>query len=103
MSQRRYIKAEHPGNGRATQWEFRWVEVEKVNRLVGKGWRPMGMCCYAWKGRSVLIRREIPKKRTKQIELSVCLTCGGTGGVDSGGTTPWGTGIDLPCPECVND
>lgn len=26
-----------------------------------------------------------------------CDRCGGTGGVDSGGVTPWGEGITVPC------
>lgn len=29
-----------------------------------------------------------------------CPQCGGTGGIDSGGTTPWGSAITLPCPSC---
>lgn len=28
-----------------------------------------------------------------------CYHCGGTGSVDSGGFTPWGAGIDIPCPR----
>lgn len=30
----------------------------------------------------------------------LCGECGGTGGVDSGGMTPYGSGIDIPCPSC---
>lgn len=29
-----------------------------------------------------------------------CDTCGGSGAADSGGVTPWGAGIDIPCPDC---
>lgn len=29
-----------------------------------------------------------------------CPTCGGIGGIDSGGMTPWGEGINIPCPSC---
>lgn len=29
-----------------------------------------------------------------------CSNCGGSGSVDSGGVTPWGAPIDLPCPSC---
>lgn len=29
-----------------------------------------------------------------------CPLCGGEGGVDSGGSTPWGSPIYLPCPSC---
>lgn len=29
-----------------------------------------------------------------------CETCGGSGLVDSGGQTPWGAWIDMPCPDC---
>ena len=29
-----------------------------------------------------------------------CPDCGGTGGVDSGGFSPWGSPISLPCPSC---
>lgn len=36
----------------------------------------------------------------KLQEEKACKTCGGTGGVDSGGFTPWGAPIDVPCPDC---
>lgn len=29
-----------------------------------------------------------------------CPYCGGEGGVDSGGITPWGAPIFIPCPSC---
>jgi hypothetical protein len=29
-----------------------------------------------------------------------CPDCGGTGGIDSGGMTPWGAPISLPWPSC---
>ena len=29
-----------------------------------------------------------------------CGQCGGIGTVDSGGVTPWGAGINVPCPTC---
>lgn len=29
-----------------------------------------------------------------------CGSCDGSGAVDSGGVTPWGQGINMPCPEC---
>lgn len=29
-----------------------------------------------------------------------CEWCGGKGTLDSGGVTPWGSAIDLPCPHC---
>lgn len=32
-----------------------------------------------------------------------CGFCGGTGEVDSGGFTPWGTPIDVACPYCKPD
>jgi hypothetical protein len=32
--------------------------------------------------------------------VPVCPNCGGAGVVDSGGVTPWGTPIDLPC-SCI--
>lgn len=32
----------------------------------------------------------------------VCPECGGKGGIDSGGVTPWGSGIMIPCPSCSN-
>jgi hypothetical protein len=31
---------------------------------------------------------------------SACWNCDGTGGVDSGGVTPWGWGIEIMCPAC---
>lgn len=33
-------------------------------------------------------------------DCTPCGNCGGTGAVDSGGVTPWGATIDLPCPAC---
>ncbi len=30
----------------------------------------------------------------------ICRNCEDTGAVDSGGFTPWGEPIDLPCPYC---
>lgn len=30
----------------------------------------------------------------------VCEECGGSGGVDSGGVTPWGAPIEVPCSVC---
>ena len=30
-----------------------------------------------------------------------CVSCGGNGVVDSGGFTPWGKAIDVPCPDCA--
>ena len=35
-----------------------------------------------------------------EVAVSSCLSCGGTGVVDSGGVTPWGASIDVPFPEC---
>ena len=32
--------------------------------------------------------------------LLACPNCGVSGAVDSGGVTPWGAPIDLPCPAC---
>jgi len=29
-----------------------------------------------------------------------CGTCGGEGVLDSGGSTPWGEWINIPCPDC---
>jgi DNA repair exonuclease SbcCD ATPase subunit len=39
----------------------------------------------------------------KELKRSVCQECGGKGGVDSGGVTPWGSSIDIPCPSCSID
>lgn len=36
------------------------------------------------------------------LSYQPCGTCGGETVVDSGGVTPWGAAIDLPCPECVS-
>ena len=36
----------------------------------------------------------------EELLRDVCHECGGTGGVDSGGVTPWGSAITLPCPSC---
>lgn len=35
-------------------------------------------------------------------EAQSCRECGGEGGVDSGGVTPWGSAIMIPCPSCSN-
>jgi hypothetical protein len=32
-----------------------------------------------------------------------CGTCGGEEVVDSGGVTPWGAGVEIPCPECKSN
>lgn len=34
-------------------------------------------------------------------DCTPCGHCGGSGVVDSGGFTPWGAPIDLPCPQCA--
>lgn len=35
-----------------------------------------------------------------RVDGGGCLTCGGCGSVDSGGFTPYGSPIDVPCPDC---
>lgn len=35
-------------------------------------------------------------------ERELCGTCGGEGVVDSGGQTPWGEWVNVPCPECTD-
>lgn len=35
-----------------------------------------------------------------QLHRLICPECGGKGVVDSGGQTPWGAWIDVPCPLC---
>lgn len=32
-----------------------------------------------------------------------CPDCDGEGVIDSGGFTPWDTGINIPCPRCNHD
>lgn len=36
----------------------------------------------------------------EELLRDVCHECGGDGGVDSGGVTPWGSAITPPCPSC---
>lgn len=36
----------------------------------------------------------------KLYMIPLCEECDGTGGVDSGGFTPWGEPINIPCPSC---
>lgn len=36
-------------------------------------------------------------------QRNVCPECDGTGGVDSGGVTPWMEPIFLPCPACQSE
>jgi hypothetical protein len=35
------------------------------------------------------------------VEQKDCPDCLGEGVVDSGGFTPWGAGIDIPCRRCI--
>ena len=47
----------------------------------------------------------LPKDQLKPITKSTipqCRMCNGQGTVDSGGVTPWGQSIDLPCPMCCD-
>jgi len=50
-----------------------------------------------WRGGRGLKYQDLRDFENRILE---CGTCGGEGGVDSGGVTPWGWGIDIPCPEC---
>ena len=36
----------------------------------------------------------------KEMDGGLCAVCGGTCAVDSGGVTPWGAPITMPCPAC---
>ena len=47
-------------------------------------------------------RLKMPSEEIEECPVP-CPQCGGVGGVDSGGVTPWGTGIDIPCPSCTPD
>lgn len=40
-----------------------------------------------------------PEPETQQL----CATCHGGGVIDSGGVTPWGSEILLPCPDCERE
>jgi hypothetical protein len=71
--------------------------------------RPMnvGMACiiedavkYADTLLAELARTEPAVKESLTPDADRCSTCDGSGAVDSGGVTPWGQGIDIPCPEC---
>jgi hypothetical protein len=45
----------------------------------------------------------MPEGLVREISNLVgCELCGGTGQVDSGGVTPWGAGINLPC-LCISE
>ena len=35
-----------------------------------------------------------------KVLSETCGACDGSGAVDSGGVTPWGSGIEAACPEC---
>lgn len=39
-------------------------------------------------------------ERCTDCNVAPCGTCHGEGVIDSGGVTPWGAAIDVPCPEC---
>lgn len=55
---------------------------------------------YSKKELEVLKKIKVKKKTVKK---QVCSTCNGEGTVDSGGVTPWGEWVNLPCPECCSD
>ena len=39
-------------------------------------------------------------ERCTDCNAAPCGTCHGEGVIDSGGVTPWGAAIEIPCPEC---
>lgn len=47
-----------------------------------------------------LIQRIVTAIHTALTEAGVCPECGGSRVIDSGGATPWGSGINIPCPSC---
>lgn len=46
--------------------------------------------------------REQAANREHVVSI-ICPDCGGTGSMDSGGITPWGSFIMVPCPSCAEN
>ena len=44
--------------------------------------------------------RYLERKKLIAESITSCALCGGSGVVDSGGFTPWGEGINVPCDRC---
>jgi hypothetical protein len=42
------------------------------------------------------------RERVPGYICKACVACQGTGLEDSGGVTPWGAGIDVPCSMCCD-
>ena len=70
------------------EWRLaRNIYGDEINLMNGRSW----WVCY--KCGAGVVRRELHTPN-KAISRNECSECGGSGVVDSGGVTPWGTGID---------
>jgi hypothetical protein len=58
---------------------------------------------FKWKESNNNITRQADKDGSVEgvVEQKDCPDCLGEGVVDSGGFTPWGAGIDIPCRRCI--
>jgi len=107
-------------------WPFgrRWIDAktEYVGFRVANGLQPTGGLSKAmtkvglnFKGRkhnakddainTLRMWRKLISMKKLDCEYNdsvsdLCSTCDGSGGVDSGGVTPWMEAIVVPCPEC---
>lgn len=127
-----YLRRAFPGPdyqpARAVRIYNRWERVIRLAALLNEDGTPANGSCWqrklsgriwrVWGRRDELIEIRLmgrPKGTTEQelVPLDyflahfqpegLCGTCGGLGGVDSGGVTPWGDGIMVPCPACEGD
>lgn len=70
--------------------------------ILGPDWAVMTALCKieAKGGPQTEAERQLCAAHDRQKIPEKCTDCGGSGSVDSGGVSPWGAGIGLPCPRC---
>jgi len=74
------------------QWlDQQRITSDNIGDIRGRLFMPWAS---TWNG---LVRDETAARENKP---TTCRECNGKGSVDSGGFTPWGASIELPCPVC---
>lgn len=63
---------------------FRWIDGAQY---CGRCWQILTLGCFS-------------AVDEDKAEEKLCGECGGSGEVDSGGMSPWGDWIMIPCPHC---
>lgn len=74
-----------------------------IGDYYGDGNRYRGVTCRGIKTRTIIMCGDAVLIDTADAAPDAddeCSECGGAGVVDSGGVTPWGTGIGIECPAC---